>query len=462
MKGRWIHLGLVLLALAVFAAGAFSAYRRWEARAAEQQDEHAGEEKLDEHVEGVEEHVVELSPQAQKNLGLVVKPLAATTYWRRIELPGILIDRAGMSDVGVAAPVTGIVTRIDSHPGESLTPGAPLFTLRLTSESLYASQRELFKATREIEIARQQRQRLESLAQEGALAQSRIIEIDNSIQRLEVSEQAYRQDLVARGLSSEQVRAAASGAFVTEITVRAPQARAQHAESHAAQTSMKHPVTKQEPFRYEFEELHVALGEQAEAGQLLGRLADHRSLLVEGHGFKDDLPLIQRAAKQGLPIQIELEQQEGLNWPEAPRELFIHHVDNSIDTETRTFSFHLLLENQWQTYRQGDHVGVLWRFQPGDRVRLSIAVEKFDNVLVLPREAVVREGPEAYVFQQREDHFERTPVHVLTEDRSSVVIAQEGSLEEGAPVAQNAAAALLRVLKVQMGGSAPEEHHHDH
>ena len=133
---------------------------------------------------------VKLSKQAQKNLALVTKPLKATSYWRTIELPGLIEDRPGISDRGVVAPITGIITKIHAYPGSAIPPNEPLFSIRLTSESLHASQLELFKATKEIEIARKQYERLEGVAQSGAVPQSRLIEIQNQIDRLDVSVQA--------------------------------------------------------------------------------------------------------------------------------------------------------------------------------------------------------------------------------------------------------------------------------
>ena len=96
----------------------------------------------------------------------------------------------------------------------------PLFTLRLVSESLHASQLELYKATREIEIAQRQHKRLAELVILGALAKSRIIEIDNQIDRMQATVDAYRQDLLARGLAQDQIGAVAKGEFVTELVVR--------------------------------------------------------------------------------------------------------------------------------------------------------------------------------------------------------------------------------------------------
>ena len=47
---------------------------------------------------------------------------------------------------------------------------------------------------------------------------------------------------------------------------------------------------------------------------------------------------------------------------------------------------------------------------------------------VLPAGAVVREGPEAFVFVQNGDMFVARPVRVLYEDRNDVVIANDGSV----------------------------------
>ncbi|HEX5102935.1 MAG TPA: MchE protein, partial [Pirellulaceae bacterium] len=161
----------------------------------------------------------------------------------------------------------------------------------------------------------------------------------------------------------------------------------------------------------------------------------------------------------GFPIAVEYQEREGIEWPPAPQELRVHHIENSIDTESRTFRFHLVLENQWQIYQQDMHTGFLWRFRPGDRVRLQIAVEKLENVIVLPQAAVVREGPEAYVFRQNGDLFDRRAVHVLAEDRTSVVIANDGSLRPNAFVAQNGAASINRVLKAQLASGQPTNVH---
>src|SRR5688572_23565722 len=175
---------LAAIGLLAAAGGSYWGYRQWQANqldAAADDTAHGPARPM------AAAAPIKLSAQARKNLGLVTKPLEATTYWRVIDLPGVVVDRPGVSDRGVVAPIAGTVTQIHAFPGVTVVPNAPLFTLRLVSESLHASQLELFKATREIEIAERQRKRLAEVAQSGAVARTRVIDIENQIDRMQAT-----------------------------------------------------------------------------------------------------------------------------------------------------------------------------------------------------------------------------------------------------------------------------------
>ena len=137
----------------------------------------------------------------------------------------------------------------------------------------------------------------------------------------------------------------------------------------------------------------------------------------------------------------------------------IRHLSNSIDTRSRTFDFYIPLQNQSRDYTKENETFIVWRFRPGQRVRLQVPIARLEDVLVLPVAALVREGPEAYVFQQNGDLFNRLPVHVLHEDRSHVVIANDGSVIEGVYLAQTAAAVLNRTLQSQAASGLPANVH---
>jgi multidrug efflux pump subunit AcrA (membrane-fusion protein) len=164
--------------------------------------------------------------QAQKNLGLTFKAILPETFWKTITVPGMVVDRPGISDREIVAPVTGVVSAIHHVPGDTVRPGDPLFTLKLLSESLHLTQTDLFKTTQDIKLALAQKLRLAAVS--GAIPESRIFEVDSQITRLQVAAKAYRQELLNRGLTSEDIDGVAEGKFVGEMAVVAPERMSGH------------------------------------------------------------------------------------------------------------------------------------------------------------------------------------------------------------------------------------------
>lgn len=387
---------------------------------------------------------VTLSAQARGNLNLASKPLKPVSYWKTIDIPGMVIDRPGFSDRGVVAPATGVISRIHHQAGTATKPGEGLFTIKLLSESLHQTQSELFKAVQDIRLARSQRERLAAAA--GAVAEARIIDADNQITRLEVGAKAYRTELVNRGLTREQIDGIAEGRFISEIVVTAPE---RPAVEGVPANAIDH---------YEIQEIRVELGQQVQAGQTLCLLSNHQLLSIEGRAFRDETVLLERAAREGWPVGIDMGETAGGDWP--PLEPFskVTYISNSIDPESRTFRFLLPLENQSKTVEVGGRRQWLWRFRPGQRVRLLVRFDRVDDVFVLPAAAVAREGPEAYVFRRNGDSFDRKPVRLIHLDRRDAVIANDGAVPPGIHVAQTGAAQLNRMLKGQ-SGTAPKGFH---
>ncbi len=411
--------------------------------------------------------VLEISPQARKNLSLVSKPAQPQEYWRTVLIPGEITDRPGLSDRGVISPAVGIVTAIHAFPGDTIRPGEAVFSLRLFSEYLQSTQTQLFKATQETAIVNAEIGRLSGLTQSGAVSRSRIIELESELKRQNALIQSSRQDLLTRGLTPQQIEQVAQGNFVTTVEVTAPPLTSPPVDVTDYGFTPAQPVSlvtgdeAANGFAYEVQDLSVELGQQVQAGQLLAQLSNHQSLYVVGHAFKREAPFLEQAAQERWPINIEFAEDAKVNWPQLEQTFTIRHLSNAIDVESRTFDFFIPLTNQSRTYEQLDQTFLVWRFRPGQRTRLHVPIERYENVFVLPAAAVVREGPEAYVFRQNGDLFKQLPVHILHEDRLSVVIANDGSIAAGSYLAQNAAASLNRVLKAQTAsGEQPGLHVH--
>jgi len=409
----WKYLSPVLTVLAVggVAFAAYATRERWlphvfpmkpgaktdghDAKA-EGHDDHAG------HDHGPRGDRVKLSTQAQANLGLdkdgAVDSLTPTEYWRRVPVPGVVVDRPGESDRGVTSKVAGIVTEIKARPGDTVKAGDPLFTLQLVSEFLQGVQTDLAKAARELEFAIVKRDRVASLVKAGTQSGAVLIEEENQVKRVVTQIQAYRRQLQVFGMTQEQVDRAEKGEVVTAVTVFAP----------AGPTTGWLPFpSSDDDLLYEVQELSVQRGAQVQAGQTLCLLANHQRLFVEGQAFASETKPLAAAAAKSLPIRVEFPGEAPGDWPEVPP-LVIHHM-GSPPAAGATFPFYLPLENQYQQFTQGGKDRFAWRFRPGQRVRLRLPVEKIVTLgpdgktellpFVLPAGAVVREGAEAFVFE---------------------------------------------------------------
>lgn len=396
-----------------------------------------------------EPKVLKLSPQARKNLGLVAKPARPQTYWRTIQVPGEIVDRPGQSDRGVTSPAVGVVSEVHAFPGETVRPGDRLFTIRLFSEYLQSTQKQLFSSTREAQIAQEQLARLSPLAEKGGISRTKIIDLENEIRRQAAVTQSHRQDLLTRGLNPQQVDRVANGEFVSTVEVVAPPRVKEREKPGSLRKETDQQGVADDGFTFEVQELNAELGQQVQAGQLLITLANHSSLYLEGHAFKREAPYLETAAQNGWNISVEFAEDESERWPEQDQSFEIRYLSNSIDEDSRTFDFFIPLTNQSRSYKKSGETFIVWRFRPGQRIRLQVPVEELTDVLVLPSAAIVREGPEAYVFQQNGNLFNRIPVQVLHEDRLNIVVANDGSVTPGLYLAQSAAASLNRVLKAQ-------------
>ncbi|WP_417732969.1 efflux RND transporter periplasmic adaptor subunit [Rosistilla oblonga] len=411
--------------------------------------------------------ILEISAQARKNLSLTSKAARPQEYWRTVVIPGEVADRPGLSDRGVTSPAVGVVTAIHAFPGDTMRPGEPLFSLRLFSEYLQATQTQLFKARQETAIVQAEIDRLSGAVNTGAVSRSKMIELQSEISRQNTLIQASRQELLTRGLTPGQVQQIESGTFVSTVEVVAPPVRdfdafaSRPAPQAIQQVNFVNELAQDQPIAYEVQELAVELGQQVQAGQLLANLSNHQMLYVVGHAFKREATFLEQAAQEKRPIEIEFAEDATGSWPELKQTFNVRHLSNSIDKNSRTFDFFVPLTNQSRSYGDKGQVFLAWRFRPGQRARIHVPVEKFDDVFVLPAEAVVREGPEAYVFRQNGDLFKQIHVHVVHQDRRSVVIANDGNITAGAYLAQNSAASLNRVLKSQSAsGQEPGVHVH--
>jgi multidrug efflux pump subunit AcrA (membrane-fusion protein) len=429
---------------------------------------------------------IELSEQAQQNIGLETIKLESATFSRTITVPGIVVEKPGHSDVEVTAPIAGVVRQVYPLPGETVEPRDPLFRLRLTHEEIVQAQADLLKTTEELDVVSREIARIEKIT-EGVIPGKTKVERQYDQQKLEAVQRAQIQALILHGLSEEQVQGILKERkLLQEVLVFAPgregvegsglrvggQRRSEPESAHSEHQPLTlNPQPPQlhtdlVPPRarrfFELENLFVDQGQHVAVGKPLCKLGDHTSLYVEGRAFEREAQLITNTLAKGWKVAASLE--SGTTKPEIIDGLNIVYVSNAVDRDSRAFHFYVDLENKVvrDSRTEEGHRFVTWKYKPGQRVQLLVPVEQWPNRLVVPAEAVVQEGAETFVFQRNGDLFERRTVHVEYQDQRSAVLANDGSVFPGEHIVVTGAYQLHLAIKNKAGNGVDAHAGHQH
>jgi multidrug efflux pump subunit AcrA (membrane-fusion protein) len=210
------------------------------------------------------------------------------------------------------------------------------------------------------------------------------------------------------------------------------------------------------------ETLNVEQGQYVKAGDLLCVLADYSELQIEGKAFEQDMPALDNAAAKDWSVTAVLAGQ-GRGQSTVPG-LKILSVANTVDPESRALLFHVQLPNQLIRDRQTSDGRRFcgWQFKPGQRLQLLVPVERWENRIVLPIDAVVQDGAESYVFEKNGDHFDRRAVRVVYRDPRSVVLANDGTVAPGKTVIVAGAYQVHLAMKNKSSGPPDPHAGHSH
>ncbi|MBW3539055.1 MAG: efflux RND transporter periplasmic adaptor subunit [Planctomycetes bacterium] len=423
---------------------------------------------------------IQLSPQARKNIGLVTGEVRLERYARSITIPAMVVERPGRTHVKVTAPITGVVSGLYVIGGQAVESERLLFRIRLTHEDVVKAQTDFLRTLGQLDVEQREIARLDEIAG-GAVANRVVLERKYERDKLQAALDAEREALRLHGLSAEQIdRIAQERRLLREIQVYVPLVHADaslhddaEAEDHPLVTSLERSQGEEskggaiseahaERRLFVIEELHVQTGEAVTAGKPLCTLADYSALYIEGRAFEQDGDELVAAAREARSVTA-LNETDSDRVAEVP-DLRIVYVANHVDEASRALHFYVALPNEI-VYRTPGPEGrefLTWRFKQGQRMQLRVPVEEWEHAIVLPVDAVAREGAEAYVFVENGNVFERREVHVRHRDQLSAVIADDGSLFPGESVAVSAAHQLQMALEQQSAGEAGGHAHHGH
>ena len=384
---------------------------------------------------------IKLTPSAWENLGLITGVLKTSNYSRSVKVPGIVVERPGQSLVQISAPVTSAVTQVHAIQGQPIVPGQLLFELRLTHEDVVSAQTTFLQHLHHQSSAKRELERLQAIGSD-VIAGNRIIQQRYVYEEESEQVDGLRQSLIMHGLSSQQVAEIEdTRELLRTITVTAPESMIRNESSR--------PL-------YHVQTLSVSPGEVVVSGHRLATLANHGKLYVKGQAFETDASKLFQSAAVGEKLAVNSSSAD------APMELEIQRVADQIDSESRTLDFYLTLPNEKMMSDDSSPRFLGWRYRPGQRMEVMIpSGETFENHFVLPTEAVVIEGPNAFVFEQNGDYFDRVEVVVLHRNKDTVVVRRDGRLV-GSMIAMNAAFDMHLALKNKAAGPIDPHAGHTH
>ncbi|MEX2186371.1 MAG: efflux RND transporter periplasmic adaptor subunit [Pirellulales bacterium] len=430
--------------------------RAWLATAATGEDDHghAADPKAGDghnHAAGDLDSIV-VSEQGRKNIGLRIEPVTLAPYERTVTMPGIVVERPGRTVIRIGTPLNAIVTRIYPIAGEAVYVGQPLFDVRLTHEELVQAQVEFLSTAEELDVLQREIERLEGIGP-GTIAGKTLLERKYEQQIKQALLRAKRESLLLHGLTEEHVaEILASRTLIKQVTIRVPPLAAEN-------MPQDNPV-------FQVQYLAVDSGQYVQAGEALAVLTNHAELYIEGKAFEQDIADVQRARASGWPLSAAPDSTSPSDHKLG--DLRILYIAGGVDPDSRTFRFFVSLPNELlsdttpDATTRGGHRFVDWRYRPGQRMQLAVPVERWEERIVLPTDAVAEDGAETYAFVPNGKRLMRRPVHVEHRDADNVVIANDGSLFPGDLVVVAGARQLQLALKNKAGGGVDPHAGHNH
>ena len=409
---------------------------------------------------------LEISEAAKKNLGLTdafLKPIELQSFQQKITVPAIVVDRPGRTRLPISATMTGIVTHIHAVSGEAVEPGDLILEMRLTHEDLVTAQKEFLQSLGDRDIELKEIARIEGAANSGAISSKTLLDRQYNRDKLDSRLRSQRESLRLHGLTESEIKKIdADRRLLAEMKVYAPDPD-EHSDEEMESGKFQPGTVSVVERRHTLvlHDMQVQKGQSVIAGETLCTLADYEVLSIEGQAFEYEAGLVAKAKKAGWMLSAVIGTGPDLERVES---LPLSWINNEIDPATRTFKFFATLNNELldDTRNVSGQRHVAWKYRVGQRLQLGVPVAEWIDQIVLPLDAVVREGVDSFVFQQNGDRFERIAVHEKHRDQSFVVIENDGAIFPGDVVALRSAHQMQMAVKSKSGGAVDPHAGHSH
>ena len=187
---------------------------------------------------------------------------------------------------------------------------------------------------------------------------------------------------------------------------------------------------------------HVTLGTTVEKRDILFSILDTDVVWVEGEAYEDTLALIQEKFQVGREVRIRVTAYPGTTFTGK-----ISHISDAMDPDKRTVHF-------WAEVGNAAH-----QLKPGMFAEQTIVLEKMEEALSVPLNAVLEDGGSRFVFVERGSAYSKREIVVGSADDRYIEIRD--GLSPGERVVVHGQHQLLRAtVKVAEGQHAHAGHSH--
>lgn len=299
----------------------------------------------------------------------------------------------------VSTPLPALVESLSVAVGQQVKRGQAL--ARLKSPQLAEAQSAFLQADAQRSLAQDNLKRDTQLFDEGIIAESRLRATQVAERSASAAYEEHRQALRLMGMSDGAIGALRkSRALGSSLTLSAP----------ADGVILDQLAT---------------VGQRLDSAAPIYRLARLDPLWLEIHA-----PAARAAnLNEGAPVSV----------PSADASGKLVAVGRSVDADSQTVMLRASITRNARNLR------------PGQRVEVSVGatVAGVGSAWRIPREALVRQGDQAYVFARSAGGFQPVPVSVLHEAASAYTVSAQ--LDPRAPIAVKGAAAL-KAKMLGLGG----------
>lgn len=315
--------------------------------------------------------VIAMTVAQQRTLGIAVAPLGVSSGLTSNRLPGEIVVPVGQERV-VSTPQPGLIDALYVAAGQSVKKGQAL--AHISSPELVALQRDYLQALTQSRLAKNTLERDAELHKDGIIAERRYLSTKSSYEEVAALLAQRRQTLKLAGMGDAAIaRLESRQEFSSGLTISAP---------IAGQVLEK----------------LVTAGQRIDPATPLFRIGHLNPLWLEIHAPIETL----EAVTNGMPVRIPKYEAEGK----------IIAVIRNINKNDQTMHIRAEITRNAE------------RLSPGQFVEAELLAEKgASKQFSVPRNAVVRHGPDSYVFVQSAKGFMPLKVTVLSEQADKTVIA---------------------------------------